>query len=590
MSKTKKRIIFIIVSVIVGVGIYFAYRYNYIPHRKFDADKFNISTIKSHTDADTDGIDDYTDILKSAKKYVATKPRYKSKYYSDTGYSYDEYGVCTDVVATALKNSGYDLMELVNADVEANPKDYDIDEPDKYIDFRRVKNLKVYFKHTATELTKDINDYKSWQPGDIVIWEKHIGLISDSRNSKGQPFVIHNANPIQASYEEDILSTYGKIVGHYRITDEFLWSIEDKKDYKTKLNIPEMGGEVELVIPSNPEEHNWNFYLKKDKDNLGKGKTIKLPKEDDDFVDKYMSPNDFGEYDYLCDTNLGIAKVGDNKNFYSLTQEFFVYETPKAISEIEVCDFNYDNITDIVILGADENDQKRLWYFAGYIYDDFGQGNEAEYMKDALAVHNLYGVEALTDHEAEENDIDLYNYEAIEDIRKEENNNQNDLKEKMLQAYLCLVNRLDSVHSKYALIDFDGDEYPELFVDDFYECIAIYTYGSGRLEQIYYGFFGDDYRDSNGHLKGLEYSPGNNSIKDNVNTNKSFYCLVPEYGEVSNFFIHTDGLYHSNTQLIDDESVIKDVVEKCDTYDYESLKIDQPNYEMRKELERALKD
>ena len=62
MRKQTKIILTAIITIVLAVGIYFAYRYNYIPHRKFDADKFNISTIKSHTDADKDGIDDYTDI------------------------------------------------------------------------------------------------------------------------------------------------------------------------------------------------------------------------------------------------------------------------------------------------------------------------------------------------------------------------------------------------------------------------------------------------------------------------------------------------------------------------------------------------
>ena len=39
---------------------------------------------------------------------------------------------------------------------KANPKDYEIDKPDRNIDFRRVRNLYVYFQHTAISLTTDI--------------------------------------------------------------------------------------------------------------------------------------------------------------------------------------------------------------------------------------------------------------------------------------------------------------------------------------------------------------------------------------------------------------------------------------------------
>ena len=71
--------------------------------------------------------------------YIKTNPKYKSKYYN-TGYPNDEYGVCTDVVAFALKDAGYDLMELVNEDIKNNKELYDMDAVDKNIDFRRVKN------------------------------------------------------------------------------------------------------------------------------------------------------------------------------------------------------------------------------------------------------------------------------------------------------------------------------------------------------------------------------------------------------------------------------------------------------------------
>ena len=44
--------------------------------------------------------------------------------------------------------------------------------------------------------------------------------ISDKRNKKGIPFLIHHANPLQVQYEEDGLELYGQdsIIGHYRIS------------------------------------------------------------------------------------------------------------------------------------------------------------------------------------------------------------------------------------------------------------------------------------------------------------------------------------------------------------------------------------
>ena len=51
-----------------------------------------------------------------------------------------------------------------------------------------------------------------------VVFEKHIGIVSDKRNKKGIPYVIHHANPYQLNYEEDFLEYRDDIVGHYRIT------------------------------------------------------------------------------------------------------------------------------------------------------------------------------------------------------------------------------------------------------------------------------------------------------------------------------------------------------------------------------------
>lgn len=216
----KKKIIIITSILLISIiflTIYILYILNYIPHKKYSNAHFNIEIYKSDIDKDNDGIDDQTDILLSVKSYIKTKPKYKSKYYG-TGYPDDEYGVCTDVVAFGLLNAGYDIKELLNEDVKNNPDKYNIKSRDKNIDFRRVNNLKVYLDKNAISLTTDIHAYEEWQGGDIVVFEKHIGIISDNRNKKGIPFVIHHATAYQSSYEEDILPYQSDIVGHYRIS------------------------------------------------------------------------------------------------------------------------------------------------------------------------------------------------------------------------------------------------------------------------------------------------------------------------------------------------------------------------------------
>ena len=183
-----------IIFICLFIILYLLYYFNYIPHKNYNNNYFNIKTYISNIDKDNDGIDDQTDILDGAKKYISTKPKYKSKYYN-TGYPNDGYGVCSDVVAFALKDAGYDLQSLVNEHILANKDLYDIEVVDKNIDFRRVKNLKIYLDYNAQSLTTDINDIEKWQGGDIVVFKNHIGIVSDNRNHKGISFAIHHANP-----------------------------------------------------------------------------------------------------------------------------------------------------------------------------------------------------------------------------------------------------------------------------------------------------------------------------------------------------------------------------------------------------------
>ena len=224
MSKKKIVISVIILLLLIVAGcLVWHCRYYFLgtssePVQAKENEDFGIADFHSSVDMDGDGLDDQSDILQGARDYISTNPVYKSKYYS-TGYPDDQYGVCTDVVANAMKSAGYDLMELVNADILENPQDYNIEEPDINIDFRRVNNLKVYFAHTAVELTTDIYDISQWQGGDIVIFENHIGIVSDKRNDDGVAYVIHHNDPFQKSYEEDILESRDDITGHYRVSE-----------------------------------------------------------------------------------------------------------------------------------------------------------------------------------------------------------------------------------------------------------------------------------------------------------------------------------------------------------------------------------
>lgn len=216
--KQRKRILLITgILIFTGIIVLMLYHFNILPHRYYDNAYFGIETFRSSIDKDQDGVDDQSDILMNALHYIETEPKYKSVYYQG-GYPNDGYGVCSDVVAFALKDAGYDLQILVDEDIAAHPDDYDVEVADANIDFRRVRNLLVYFQNHAVSLTNDFSDIEEWQGGDIVVFPEHIGIISDKRNGKGIPFLIHHASPLQFRYEEDVLERY-EIIGHFRISE-----------------------------------------------------------------------------------------------------------------------------------------------------------------------------------------------------------------------------------------------------------------------------------------------------------------------------------------------------------------------------------
>ena len=144
-----RKIIIVIVSLFLLLNILLcavAYHYKnailYYVEKKAEkqtvyyAEDFGIEVIKSNADYDNDGIDDYMDIVQGARIDAENKPNYRSAYYAG-GYPPDDEGVCTDVVWRALKNAGYTLKDMVDADIAANVNAYHRVEgkPDKkYID------------------------------------------------------------------------------------------------------------------------------------------------------------------------------------------------------------------------------------------------------------------------------------------------------------------------------------------------------------------------------------------------------------------------------------------------------------------------
>ena len=84
--------------------------------------RFGVTTLYSSADADGDLIDDYTDVMLAARRYIRSQPEYVSDYFAG-GYPPEGQGVCADVIWRALKEAGYDLKAMLDEDVEQAAKE-----------------------------------------------------------------------------------------------------------------------------------------------------------------------------------------------------------------------------------------------------------------------------------------------------------------------------------------------------------------------------------------------------------------------------------------------------------------------------------
>ena len=219
MAEKAKRIKLIILLFILLFFILIITFFVYIDpklysQKVYTTEELGITVVVSDYDVDGDGIDDYTDILQGARQYIATNPKYESKYYNG-GYPDDGCGVCTDVIWKAYQSAGYNLKSMVDEDIRNNLNVYStIVKPEPNIEFRRVKTLKTFFDRNAEKLSTDFSDPEEWQAGDIVIFSNHIAICSDKRNSEGIPFIIHHDG--FGAREVNEIENY-TIAGHYRM-------------------------------------------------------------------------------------------------------------------------------------------------------------------------------------------------------------------------------------------------------------------------------------------------------------------------------------------------------------------------------------
>lgn len=167
-------------------------------------------------------------LVESARRQIGVVTRYDVGYYQG-GYPPDNSGACTDVIERALRDNGYNLKEKVDKDMEKHPERYPFSS-DPNINFRRVKNVKIFFDNYAEKIptctNKECFEKGYWQPGDIVTFDQipgslwYIAIISNKTIQEADgisvPLLIHNYG--RGVVEDDLLLSWpAPITGHYRV-------------------------------------------------------------------------------------------------------------------------------------------------------------------------------------------------------------------------------------------------------------------------------------------------------------------------------------------------------------------------------------
>ena len=256
-------ILIIILAVVISIS-QFTFKKEYDPPTALQAllPRFRLidmSLAGAGTDEDSDGINDQQDILAGAKKQleypavnIFSEGVDEPNYYSG-GDPPPEFALCTDIIARAFKEAGFNLMQLVNDDITANFYQYPLQKiwgqkyADINIDYRRIQNLEVFFARNAEELIltfkpEDLKNLEQWMPGDIVFFDMdkdghtdNVGIISDFTTRKGAPKIIYNYIDPGYTVETDMLGQT-VITGHYRYPghtiDNTLTSVEDSSATK----------------------------------------------------------------------------------------------------------------------------------------------------------------------------------------------------------------------------------------------------------------------------------------------------------------------------------------------------------------------
>jgi uncharacterized protein YijF (DUF1287 family) len=148
-------------------------------------------------------IPDLVDLVAGARKVALDAAPYGSPYRTLAFPGGDVprgEGVCTDVVVRALRNAGFDLQALLQADIARSPASYPmVKRRNPSIDHRRVRTLLPFFRrHWVARSTDARSTLGDWWPGDVVFLDTlprpgpdHLGIVSDRLGPSGLPLIVN---------------------------------------------------------------------------------------------------------------------------------------------------------------------------------------------------------------------------------------------------------------------------------------------------------------------------------------------------------------------------------------------------------------
>lgn len=223
LDSKKFFIIFVLIFILIG-----AYSCNRLA-KKSDTFFFESSINRKLSKVKSDGV--YKNELLGAKKQIGVVVKYSTDYYIG-GFPPDDSGACADIISRTFRDANIDFKTIFDKHVADKKYLYSKEAlTDTNINFRRVRNLRIFFEDTTKNLTKEVipnsfDNLKEWQGGDIITYAKmdgglwHIGIVSDKRNTQGIPYLIHNFG--SGVKEQGLIIDWPtKITGHYRIIKKF---------------------------------------------------------------------------------------------------------------------------------------------------------------------------------------------------------------------------------------------------------------------------------------------------------------------------------------------------------------------------------